>query len=195
FETLGGMNFADLELERLRFYLDGDAQVIPRLYELLFNHAIQVLFRPAEPDRAPAPVALDPRHCLFQVGFAKEDSLLPYPPRALLGYRLLTEFFTFPAKFRFVDLGGWRQARRAGFRTRLEMVVFLDRTAKSAEQAVDVATFRQGCAPVVNLFEQAAEPIALAPARYEYRVVPDAAHPLGAEVYAVESVAGTDPAT
>ena len=194
-ETLGGISFAELELDRLRFYLHGDTEAMPLLYELIFNHAVQVLFRPAEPDRAPAPVALRPSQCLFQVGFEKEDSLLAYPHRAALGYRLLTEFFAFPAKFLFVDLGGWKQARRAGFKNRLEVVVFLNRTAKSVEQAVDPATFRLGCAPVVNLFEHAAEPIALTPGRYEYRVVPDVAHPLGLEVATVESVASTDPAT
>jgi type VI secretion system protein ImpG len=194
-ETLGGMSFADLELDRLCFYLHGDLEAMPLLYELLLNHAIQVLFRPAEPDRTPAAVALRPHQCLFQVGFEKEDSLLPYPPRAALGYRLLTEFFAFPAKFLFVDLAGWAQARRAGFKTRLEVVVFLNRTAKNVEQAVDVSTFRLGCAPVVNLFEKPAEPITLTPGRYEYPVVPDAAHPLGLEVAAVESVVSLDPAT
>jgi type VI secretion system protein ImpG len=194
-ETLGGMSFADLELDRLRFYLHGDVEAMPLLYELLLNHAIQVLFRPAEPDRAPAPVALRPRQCLFQVGFEKEDSLLPYPPRAALGYRLLTEFFAYPARFLFVDLAGWAQARRAGFKSRLEVVVFLNRTAKNVEQAVDVSTFRLGCAPAVNLFEKFAEPIALTPGRYDYPVVPDAAHPLGLEVAAVESVVSVDPAT
>jgi type VI secretion system protein ImpG len=194
-ECQAGMNFATLELERLRFYLHGDDLVMPHLYELIFNHAIQVVFRPVEPDRGPAPVVLRPELCLAQAGFEKGDSLLPYPERSFLGYRLLTEFFTFPAKFLFVDLGGWKHARRAGFKDRVEVVVFLNRTVRSAEQAVGPSTFRLGCTPVVNLFEQNAEPVALAPSRYEYPVVPDAAHPLGMEVYAVQAVTSTNPAT
>jgi type VI secretion system protein ImpG len=195
FECQGGMAFPDLELERLRFYLHGDNQVMPHLYELIFNHAAQVVFRPAEPDRTPGPVTLPPDQCLFQVGFEREDSLLVYPQRSFLGYRLLTEFFAYPAKFLFVDLAGWRQARRAGFRDRLEVVVFLNRTVKSVEQAVDASTFRLGCTPAVNLFEQTAEPIPVTQARYEYRVLPDVAHPLGMEVYSVEAVTSTDPTT
>src|SRR5262249_20192422 len=54
-------------------------------------------------------------------------------------------------------------------------------------------TFRLGCTPIVNLFEQTAEPIPLTQARHEYRVVPDVTHPRGMEVYAVESVTSTDP--
>jgi len=73
------------------------------------------------------------------------------------------------------------------------VVVFLGRSAPSIEQGVDANTFRLGCAPIVNLFEQTAEPLALTQARHEYRVIPDVASPHGLEVYSVDSVVGTDP--
>ncbi|MCI0458284.1 MAG: type VI secretion system baseplate subunit TssF [Gemmataceae bacterium] len=194
-ECQAGMTFAELELERLRFYLHGDPEVVPRLYELIFNHALQVVVRSGEGSRGAVPLILSPERCLLQVGFEKADSLLGYPRRAALGYRALTEFFAFPAKFLFVDLAGWRQVRRVGFRTQAEVVVFLDRTYKNVEQGVEAATFRLGCTPVVNLFEQNCEPVPLTPARHEYPLVPDVAHPLGYEVYELESVTSTDPAT
>ena len=112
-----------------------------------------------------------------------------------MGYQLLTEFFAFPAKFLFLDLGGWQRAARAGFQKKLEVVIFLNRTIKTAEQAVDLTTFRLGCTPVVNLFEQTAEPILLSPNRYEYPIVPDQAYPQGMEVYSVESVSSVNSAT
>lgn len=195
FECHLGVKFADLALDRLRLFLHGDYQVVPFLYALLLNHALQVVFRPVEPEMQPAPLVFKPRQCLSQVGFEREEGLLPYPRSALVGYRVLTEFFTFPSKFLFVDLSGWRQACAAGFQRRLEVVVFLERTVKSVEQLADAATFALGCTPVVNLFEQAAEPITLAPGRFDYRLVPDAAHPRGLEVYSVESVSSTDPTT
>src|SRR5262249_447642 len=104
-------------------------------------------------------------------------------------------FFTFPAKFLFVDLGGWRRVCRGGFDTRLEVTIFLNRTLKSLEQGIDASTFRLGCTPVVNLFEQVAEPVALTQTRHEYRIVPNVAHPQGLEVYAVDAVTSTDPAS
>jgi type VI secretion system protein ImpG len=195
FECLGGLKFTELSLQKLRFYLSGDTQLMPTLYELLFNHALQVVFRPVEPAAQPSPLVLDPGQCLTPVGFEADDSLLVYPQRSFVGYRLLTEFFAFPAKFMFVDLGGWQQAARAGFTDRLEVVVFLNRAVKGLEQGVDATTFRQGCTPVVNLFEQVAEPIALTQAKHEYRVLPDVAYPLGLEVYSVEAVSATDPIT
>jgi type VI secretion system protein ImpG len=77
----------------------------------------------------------------------------------------------------------------------VEVALYLNRTVTSLEQAVDAHTFRLGCTPMVNLFEQTAEPIPLTQARYEYRVVPEVAHPQGMEVYSVDSVTSTDPAT
>jgi type VI secretion system protein ImpG len=188
----GAVGFADLALERLRFYLAGDNQLIAALYELLFNHTLQVAFRPLDQPGA-RPVVLSPGECLSQVGFGPSEGLLPYPNRSFRGYGLLTEFFAFPQKFLFVDVGGFGQAKQAGARKKVEVVLFLDRTVKSLEQGVDASTFRLGCTPVINLFEQTAEPIALTQARSEYRVVPDVHHPLGLEVYAVEEVTSADP--
>jgi type VI secretion system protein ImpG len=194
-ECLGGLSLADLALDRLRFYLSGDSQLIPLLYELIFNHAFQVVFRPGGAGSGPPPVVLPPQQCLRQVGFEPGEGLLPYPRRSFLGYRLLTEVFTFPAKFLFVDVDGWRRVCAAGFGQKVEVVVFLNRTLKSLEQVVDASTFVAGCTPVVNLFEQVAEPIALTHTRHEYRIVPDVAHPQGLEVYAVDAVTSVDSAT
>jgi type VI secretion system protein ImpG len=183
-----------LSLERLRFYLSGEKQMVANLYELLFNHTVQVMFRSLDPER-PAAFSMVPAQCLAQVGLVKEESLLPYPNRSFLGYRLLTELFAYPSKFFFMDLGGFQHARRAGFQKKLEVVLFLDRTMTSLEQAVDTQTFRLGCTPVINLFEQTAEPIALTQARYEYRIVPDVGQPYGTEIYSVDSVTSVDPVT
>src|SRR5262249_34436058 len=125
----------------------------------------------------------------------RDEGLLPYPSQSFLGYRLLTEFFTFPNKFGFVDLGGFEEVHRAGFGRRLEVLFYLNRTSTNLEQTVESATFRLGCTPVINLFEQIAEPIALTHARYEYRIAPDVTQPLGMEVYAIDSVSSTDPTT
>ncbi len=72
-------------------------------------------------------------------------------------------------------------------------MIFLDRTEPNLEQAVEASTFRLGCTPVVNLFEQTAEPKPVTQTRPEYLVTPDVAYPLGMEVYSVESVASVDP--
>ncbi len=193
FEVQAGMRLADLSLDRLRFYLAGDNQIVAGLYELIFNNTMSVVFRSLDFPAGAITVSLPPEECLFQVGFERDEGMLPYPHQSFLGYRLLTEFFTFPNKFYFVDLGGFQEAAQAGMGSRFEVVLFLNRRQPGLEQGVDAQTFRLGCTPAVNLFEQIAEPIRLTQARFEYRVVPDVAHPLGMEVYSVDSVTSIDP--
>ena len=189
----GGAKFADHPgLDRLRFYLSGDGPMIATLYETLFTRALRVVLQvPGVADRPT--VVLDPAEALAQVGFGRDEGILPYPEHSFLGYRLLTEFFAFPSKFLFVDLLGLDRVRELGTTDAVDVVVFLDRSAANVEQGVDRDTFRLGCTPIVNLFEQTAEPIPLTQARHEYRVTPDVASPHGMEVYSVDSVVGTDP--
>jgi type VI secretion system protein ImpG len=190
-ECLAGATFAELTLDRLRLFLDGENPLIADLYELIFNHTTQVVFRPL--DGGQPMIVRTPRDCLGQVGFEPEEGLLPYPQRSFPGYRLLTEFFAFPSKFHFLDLGGLRALCQPAFGRRAEIILFLNRTIPTVEQGVEVNTFRLGCTPIVNLFEQTAEPIALTQTRPEYRIVPDVAAPLGLEVYSVDGVSSTDP--
>ena len=174
----------------MRLFLNGQAQVVNRLYELLFRSARRVAFATSPDDRAA--VATDPT-VLRPVGFGEDEGLLPYPNRSLPGYRLLTEFFAFPRKFHFVDVVVPPAAlARAG--RQLDLFVYLDRAAADLEPQVSADTFRLGCTPVVNLFTRRAEPIRLTHAEPEYRVVPDVRRPLAHEVYSVDRVTGTSPA-
>src|SRR5207237_2100418 len=141
-------------LDRLRLFLFGENSVVVNLYELLFNHALQVVYRPLDRGTKAVPFICNPAEAIFPVGFERDEGLLPYPRQSFPGYRLLTEFFTFPARFQFVDIGGFARAGRAGFQRRLEVLIFLDRSSTTLEQAIEAGTFRVGCTPVRNLYKQ-----------------------------------------
>ena len=170
-----GAAFNSLPIESLRFFLKGQPQHVNLLYELIFNHALEVAL--AGSPRDPEAVILGPEACLRQVGFERDEGLLPYSPRSFVGYRLLTEFFAFPDKFLFVDLVGLAGRLPTRARNRLEVFVYLDRAVPDLEQHVSADVFRLGCTPVVNLYRQRAEPIQLTHTDYEYRVTPERAGP------------------
>ena len=120
--------------------------------------------------------------------------MLPYPRRSFVGYRLLQEYFTFADKFFFIDLTGLRQACASGFKRSMEMIFLFsrfegDERRQRLETGVAPSTFRLGCSPVVNLFQQTAEPILLDQQKYEYPVVPDARRPLAMEIFSIDQVA------
>ena len=191
FQINGEIPLPLLQVQRLRFHLAGDDAFTAPLYELILNHALQVVYRAPEARQA-APIVLSAKDAIAPVGFEPADGLFPYPRQSFPGYRLLTEFFAYPAKFLYFDLGGWDRVRGMGAQRQVEAFIFFDRTLPRLEQALDAGAFRLGCTPAVNLFEQTAEPISLTHQRTEYKVVPDVARPRGMEVYSVESVAAAD---
>lgn len=173
----------------LRFFLRGQPQLVYPLYELLLNDAVAVGF--AEGVNDPDPVILD-GSALSPAGFGEDEGLLPYGDASHLGYRILTEYFAFPEKFLFVDLAFPFAERLAGKGRVLDVFIYLNRASPALERSVTAAAFALGCTPVVNLFPQTAEPIALDRKAAEHRIVPDSRRLPALEVYSIESVRAAD---
>jgi len=188
---LSGIKFAELELDRLRFFLHGEGPLTHALYELLFNNVVEVRVRPVKTDGKLPDVSL-PANSIHPVGFGSDEGLLPYGPRSFLGYRLMQEYFSFPDKFLFFDLAGLDRAVQAKFGDQVEVLILLNRLPR-LDQPVTRDTFRLGCSPVVNLFSQTAEPLRLTHAQTEYQVFPDIRRQSATEVYSVDSVVSTAP--
>jgi type VI secretion system protein ImpG len=186
------LGFAQLRLDRLRLYLNAEPNVAAALYELLCHNCTEIQLRRVGPGRAQPPLVL-PAGALKPVGFELEDGVLPVPRRSFVGYRLLTEYFTFPEKFFFLDLTGLECVRDAGFGDTLE-VAFLISGFERAERrpllegAVGRDTIRLGCTPIINLFPQVSEPVLLNQRRPEYQLVADARRRNAIGIYAVEEV-------
>jgi type VI secretion system protein ImpG len=190
-KCLGGIKFSDLQLATLRFFLNAEGPLAYGLYELLFCNVCQVQVCSAGGEKAPSRIVLPPG-CLRPVGFASNEGLLPYTPRSFLGYRLLQEYFAYPEKFLFFDLCELKRAGSMGFGDKVELLIFLNRLPRF-EQPLNVDTFRLGCAPVINLFNQIAEPIRLDRAQSEYRVIPDVRRQNATEIYTIDSVTSVSP--
>ena len=192
-QCLPEVQFSKLELKTLRFFLHGDGTVIHSLMELLSNNCIQVVARDlAAPARKM--VALPP-NSVRPVGFGPDEGLVPFPRRSFWGYRLLQEYFAFPEKFCFIDVSGFEKIAAAGFGDRIELLFYLSDFERAdrrqmLELGVSPSTFRLGCTPVVNLFDQVAEPILLEQKRFEYRIVPDARRERALDIFSVDEVVG-----
>jgi len=190
---LPDVRFSKLDLKTLRLFLQGDGTVVNGLIELLCNNCIQIVARdlaaPAKKSVTFAPGSLR------QVGFKADEGLFPFPRRSFWGYRLLQEYFSFPEKFCFLDLSGFEKLAAADFGDKIELLFFLsdfersDRR-QSLELGVSKNTFRLGCSPVVNLFDQVAEPILMEQKRFEYRIVADARREEALDIFSIDEVTG-----
>lgn len=192
----------------MRFYLDGDPQLVFPLYEILFNNAVSVEFRAKDTPigsatiqtmtnlqfKLPDPVTIAAADAIRQVGFAAEESLLPYTKRSFMGYRLLSEYFSFPYKFLFFDVLGLDQAIEHKFGSHFDLIIHLkDVTPPVAP--INSETFRMGCTPIVNLFSKLSDPIYLSQQKYEYQIIPDVHRQSATEIYSVDEVITSDPRT
>jgi len=188
FRGMAGTPIAQLQtLDRLRLHLASSPETVGPLYELIFNDALRVDFWSDKRLLA----SLSPEESLRQAGFERDEGLLPYRPQSFLGYRLLSEFFTFPEKFHYVDLAGWDRVVAASPGSEVECVIFLDRSVLELEREVDNRVFRLGGTPAVNLFEKVAEPIPVTQTKAEYRVIADVHRQRETEVYSIDRVVGT----
>jgi type VI secretion system protein ImpG len=192
--------------EKLRFYIDGEPQLVFPLYEILLNNATTVEFRARETPignkslktmtnmqmKLPDPVILPARDVIKQVGFDPEDAMLPFTKRSFAGYRLLTEYFAFPYKFLFFDLYGLDKAIAARFGSHFDILIHL-RNITPPIAPITNETFRLGCSPIINLFSKLSDPIYLSQQKYEYQVLPDVHRQSTTEIYSVDEVVTTDP--
>jgi type VI secretion system protein ImpG len=184
--------FKALGLRSLHFYLAGDGGVAHALYELLLNNCVMITARDPE-QGARGPVIELPRSSLRPMGFREDEGALPYTRRSFLGYRVLQEYFTFPEKFLFLELSGLDKLAEAGFGGRAEITFTIARFERpdrhqTLELGVSAKTLRLGCAPLVNLFPQIADPIPVDHTKFEYPLVPDGRRQSTTEVFSIDEV-------
>lgn len=176
----------ELEFKHLRFFLNGDAITVNTLFELLFSRLRKIVLLP-EDTKKPIYLPLD---SIKPVGFGIEEEVLPYPPNAHPAYRLLQEYFSFPAKYHFFDLYNLREHDAS---KKLE-IFFLFDEMPARNPAISPETFSLGCTPVINLFHKTTEPIRLDHKSFEYPLIPDKRRESTTEIHSILSVsASSDP--
>jgi type VI secretion system protein ImpG len=177
--------FSEIGLDRLRLFIRGAQATSLPLFEALAGHAIGVALADSPGD--PSPVIL-PGMAVSPAGFAPEEALLPWPARSFSGFRLLSEYFAFPQKFMFLDIAGLDAKTLVTDANKFEIYIYLDRSSNELERAASAEMFALGCVPIVNLFTQRCEPIAMDHTATEYRILPDARRSGVMEVWSVNSV-------
>jgi type VI secretion system protein ImpG len=127
--------------------------------------------------------------CIQPVGFADDQGLLPYPAHSFLGYRLLTEYFSFPEKFLFCDFTELSAVFERGFTDEVQIHLLLSQAYPELEGLIDDNAMLLHCSPMINLFEQTGEPITVNQKQYEYHVIADAHRKKESiEIYSINSL-------
>lgn len=188
-KTTAGLTFDEIKVDRLCFYLAGRDDVANKLLELCLGTGLGVLVRPA--GGRPQDITLLPASTIQPVGFTDQQALLPVTVRSFQGYRLIQEYFSFPQRYRFIELTGLQPSVRRIRGSEIELVVFVGRADPTLESVIDRSNLQLFCTPAINLFEKPRiDRIHVNDSSYEFHVVADRTRPLDFEVYQVTEVVG-----
>lgn len=191
-ESSPKVSLADLELGSVRFHLTGEPRTAFALYLLLLGHLDHVTVSDGS-SRHDRREEILPSTSVAAAGLDRSDGVLDFPPHSFVGYRLIQEYFAFKERFLFFDIKGLdRAVNRLDLEHQAEISFTFNRRLESYPM-VSRENLRLHCAPLVNLFSHAAEPIRMRNDRVQYLVQPartglaDRRH---AEVYSTDQVSG-----
>jgi type VI secretion system protein ImpG len=188
-KTTAGVKFAQMPLDRLPIYLAGREDVANALHESCLAACLGVLVLPSSnPSHG---YQFLPASTVRPTGFSDEQALLPVTQRSFQGYRLLHEYFSFPQRFRFIELTELAKSVARTDADTIEIVILLGRGDPALEATVDASNFGLFCTPAVNLFHKPRiDRIHVTDSSYEFHVVADRTRPLDFEIYQVTEVVG-----
>lgn len=177
--------------QRLRFYINSNEPHAYRLYEMLALHLTGIAVHVPKNLTSGASTAFAPEDAdaLRWIGFADDEAMLETNQHTHPGYRLLQEYFAFPEKFLFFEAC---QLDFSDVQDSFDLLFLLnmpvDKSMTFTPQAL-----RLNCVPLVNLFSQRIDPIALDHTEYEYRLLGDLVNHRYCEIYALQSLESIRP--
>ncbi|WGG53020.1 type VI secretion system baseplate subunit TssF [Rugamonas sp. DEMB1] len=187
--TPDASNPSGLPVDSLRLFIDGEPSFCAALLDALFLRTVCTYVEVS--DGRWLSLGTNP---LAPVGLDANEALIPFSAKSQAAFRLLTEYFCFPAKFNFLDIQLAALATRLPSGCRWLTLHFCmaglaeDSNAARLLRSLDAQHLVAGCTPVVNLFKQSACPIRLDHTAQHYTLIADALNAKAYQVYGVNSV-------
>ncbi|UXY17242.1 type VI secretion system baseplate subunit TssF [Chitiniphilus purpureus] len=183
----GAERLQDINPSPLRFYISSEERHAWHLYDMLAVNLAGIALRVRS--EAGERVQRLPATALSWCGFATDEAMLAASPHTHPGYRLLQEYFAFPEKFLFFEVPG---LDFAGADASCELL-FLFNTPPDKALGFAPSVLKLNCVPLVNLFMQRIEPVALDHTQFEYRLRGDIQHHRHTEIYAIDELVSIRP--
>jgi type VI secretion system protein ImpG len=187
-QVTAGVQFKEIALDPVTFFIRGADETPGQIYEQIFARKCALLVQSAT-ERGKTLATL-PASNIRRVGFADKEALLPPSPRSFEGYRLLREYFAFPQRFLFFETAGFADAVKQCSDTQIDLVIALKEQDTRLEGRIDATFFELFCSPVINLFSKQLDRISMSDRFSEFHIVPDRNRPLDFEVFELETVIG-----
>lgn len=171
----------ELNLKKLRFYINAHRTESHILYRALFEKKQRVLIKEGESGR----IVQTQEDAIKQVGFSLDENVVPAAKNGHPAYRLVQEYFSFPKKFMFFDLEGLDFSH---CQEGAEIFIPISYQDELQSVAISEKVLLLGCTPIINLFPRTSEPIRFDRKKIEYRLVPDYRREMTTEIYSLDKV-------
>lgn len=177
-ESTEGIELNTVEVDSLDIFLEGTEAVPNELYRQIIGEAVAVVANPVD-DQMGDGILLDLPE---QHGFDTEDALLPNDGRSLGAYRMLSEYFACPERFRFFKLCGLKKVVAKANKA-VEVTILLSRSSEILRQSINEGNFRLFVTPAINLFEKQMNRVSYKPENHQIKVVADRSARLDYEIF------------
>ncbi|WP_062268603.1 type VI secretion system baseplate subunit TssF [Endozoicomonas arenosclerae] len=114
-----------------------------------------------------------PLSSISPIGFRQNDRMLTRDNTSFVDFQIMMEFLCWPEFFNGFRISNLGNAFQQFDCSSLYLLIFLKDTTDSQEQIMKYVRLLLGCAPVINLFEQVAEPVVDDHTQLNYSLVPD----------------------
>jgi type VI secretion system protein ImpG len=189
-----GVPLDNIPLSKFCFFIKGEPAIAHTIYYSMIakTKEVRLVMQDAEKKSVVA-AAVPAKDSIRPVGFLENEGLYPYPANTFPGYRLLQEYFCFPEKFLFVEVGNLDRCFNRNIlskfqgETEFEIHFVMPELPESFE-SFRVENWQLYCTPAVNLFTIDSSPLTLDHKQTEYRIVPDPSYPYHYSTYSVDRI-------
>ena len=182
FRILTGGSLAQLNLPRLRLFINGDPFVAQSMYLWVRRYLSRLSVVSGDKNGDGQHVEL-PQGSVQPVGYSVDESLFDYSDNVFPGYRLLQDYFVLQDKFLFVDIQNLQAVGTTSAEFSLEFE--FERPVEDHVR-VNKDMFRLHATPVSNLFKRDGDPLRVDRTSMEYRVRPAGRDANHYEVYSID---------
>lgn len=190
-------SLADLSFETLRLFLGGSKFMAKELYLYLDRYVDKIEILIKGKDQSVLDTINLAKRSISPVGFNAAETIVPQPRNVFDGYVMLQEFFSYPDKHLFVDIGDLNTIEKLSGDVlsqskEFTLKFYLSKRLGTA-QLPTKDDFHLYCTPAINLFESDAVPIRKTEMEDEYLLAPSELKKEQSEVFSVENVRGWIP--
>ncbi len=169
-----------LNMKKLRFFINAASKTETNaLYNIIFENDMPIVVLGDHSSH------FLPQGSLKQVGFNRDEEVIPSPKNGHRAYGLLQEYFMFPQQFMFFDVDNLKFDETS---TTAHILIPILNWVDAKEIYIHKRTFLLGCTPIINLFSKTSEPIRLNHQKIDYRLIADHRRELTTEVHSIDKV-------